>query len=150
MLRLHPGKRLVRHVNGEVVIGIVRRLDANGSVKNSGRPLIRLTTNEAVELVETGMRRPTIVWARDRDFPRRRLMILTKRSGAVAIQSQHFCKRRHALRADAGITGKRSREFHDRAGIVHVMIATRQQRSASRRTKRSSMKIVVTQAGGRE
>src|SRR5207249_9934042 len=69
---------------------------------------------------------------------------------AVAIQSQHFCKRRHALRTDAGITWKRSGEFHDRAGIVHVMVATRQQRSASRRTKRSSMKIVVTQARGRE
>jgi len=77
-------------------------------------------------------------------------VILAEGCGAVAIQSQHFCKRRHALRTDAGITGKRSGKFHDRAGIVHVMIATRQQRSASRRTKRSSMKIVVTQARVRE
>src|SRR5438552_5185396 len=150
MLRLHPGKRLVRHVDREVVIRIVRRLDENGSVKNSGRPLIGLATDETVELIEAGMRRPPVEGARDRDFPWRRFVILAECSGAVAIQSQHFCKRRHALRADAGITWKRSREFHDRAGIVHVMIATRQQRSASWRTKRSSMKIVVTQARGRE
>src|SRR5258705_9715250 len=125
MLSLHPSQRLVRHINGEVVIRIVRRLDANGSIKNGRRPLIGLTTDEAIELVETGMRGPTIVRAGNRDFPRRRLMILAKCSSAVAIQSQHFCKRRHALRADAGITWKRSREFHDRAGIVDVMIAPR-------------------------
>src|SRR6266404_4361667 len=150
MLRLHPGKRLVRHIDGEVVIRIVRRLDANGSIKNRWRPLIGLTTNEAIELVETGMRRPTIVRARDRDFPWRRFVILAEGGGAISIQSQHLCHWCYALRANAGITWKRSREFHDRAGIVHVMIASRQQRSASRRTKRSSMKIVVTQARGRE
>src|SRR6266478_1503026 len=73
-------------------------------------------------------------------------MVFAKGSGAVAVESQHLCERYHTLRTDSGITGKCGGEFHNRARIVHVMIAARQQRGASRRTKRSRMKIVITQA----
>src|SRR5205807_527922 len=147
---LHPTERLVRHIDSEVVIRIVRRLHSDGSIENSGRPLIGLATDETVELIEAGMRRPPVHWSGDRDLPWRRFVILAKRSGAISIQSQNLCHWCYALRAYAGISRKRSGEFHDGAGIVHVMVATGQQRSASRRTKRSRMKIVITQAGGRE
>src|SRR6476646_10141537 len=106
MLSLHPGDRLVRHINGEVVIRIVRRLNSDGSIEDGGRPLVRLTAYEAVELVKAGMSRPAIVRARDRDFPWRRFVILAERGGAITIQSQHLCERCNALWANAGIAGK--------------------------------------------
>ena len=87
MLRLHPADRLVGHVDRKVVIRIVRRLYAYGSIKNSRRPLIGLTTDETVELIEAGMRRPTIKRSGNRDLPRRRFVILAKGSGAIAIES---------------------------------------------------------------
>src|SRR6266446_10070027 len=118
MLRLHPSKRLVRHINGEMITGLMRRLYPRGSIKNGRSPLIRFATDETVKFIEARMSGPTIKRSGNRDLPRRRFVILAKRSGAVAIQSQHFCKRRHALRADAGITWKRSREFHDRTRVV--------------------------------
>src|SRR4029077_7161665 len=133
-----------------MITGFMRRLYSDGSIKNGRSPLIRFATDETVKFIEARMSGPTIKRSGNRDLPRRRFVIFAKRSGAVAIQAQHFCKRRDALRADSGIAWKRSGKFHDRTGIVHVMIATRQQRSASRRTKRSSMKIVITQARGRE
>src|SRR6266487_6713044 len=104
MLGLHPGKCLVRHIDGKVVTRIVRRLDADGSVKNRRRPLIGLATNEAVEFVEARMRWPTIKRSGNGDLPRRRFVILAKGSGAVAIESQHFRQWRDALRPNAGIT----------------------------------------------
>jgi len=121
-----------------------------GSIKNRGRPLIGLATDETIELVEAGMRRPTVERSRDRDFPWRSFVIFAEGGGAIAIQAQHLCQRGYALRAYAGIARKCRGQFHDRAGIVHVMIATCEQRGASGRTKRSSVKVIVTQARGRE
>src|SRR6266550_6746427 len=131
-----------------MITGLVRRLYPDGPIENSRRPLIGLATDEAVELVETGMGRPTIERSRNRNLPRRRFVIFAKGGGAVAVESQHFCKRRHTLRTDSGITWKCGREFHDRASIVHVMIASRYQRRARRRTRRGGMKAVLTEACG--
>src|SRR5438874_10713875 len=78
VLRLHPGDRLVRHINGKMVIGIVRRFHPDGSIENGRRPLIGLASDKTVKLVETGMRRPTIKRSRNRDLPRRCFVILTE------------------------------------------------------------------------
>ncbi len=48
-----------------------------------------------------------------------------------------------ALRTDAGVTRERSREFHDGAGVVDVVIAPRQQRSTRGRAQRGGVEIVV-------
>ena len=60
VLRLHPGNRLVSHVDGKMVIRGVRWLYSNGSIENGGGPLVGLTTNETVKLVKAGMRWPTV------------------------------------------------------------------------------------------
>src|SRR5437764_1141140 len=125
MLRLHPADRLVRHINSKMITGLVRRLYPDGSIKNGRGPLIRLTTDETVKLVEARMSRPTIERSRDRDLPWRCFVILAKGGGAVAVESQHLREWRHTLRTDSSIARKSGGEFHDRASIVHVMIASR-------------------------
>src|SRR5213593_3630735 len=143
MLRLHPADCLVRHISGEVVIRIMGRLDADGSVKNCWRPLIGFAADEAIELVEAGVSRPAVIGAGNGYFPRRSLMILPESSGAVSVQAKHFCQRRYIVRPDAGVAWKCGRKFHDGAGVVHVMIATGEQRGARGRTERTSVKGVV-------
>src|SRR5205823_7476534 len=92
MLRLHPTDCLVRHVGSEVVIRVVGRFHANGAVKNCRRPLVGFATNEAIELVEAGVSRPSVIGARNGYLPRRSLMILSESGGAVSVQAKHFCQ----------------------------------------------------------
>src|SRR6266849_2588135 len=106
MLRLHPADRLVRHISGEVVIRIVRRLHPDGSVKNCRRPLIGFAANEAIELVEARVSRPAVIGPRNGYFPRRSLMILPEGSGAVSVQAKHFCQMRYIVWPDAGVARK--------------------------------------------
>src|SRR6266403_242420 len=101
MLRLHPANCLVRHIGGEVVIRIVRRLYADGSVKNCRRPLIGFAADEAIELVEAGVSRPSVIGPRNGYLPRWGLMILPEGSGTVSVQAKHFCQRRYAVGPDA-------------------------------------------------
>ncbi len=60
VLGLHPGDRLVRHINGKMITGIVRRLYPDGPIKNGRSPLIRFATYETVKFIEARMSRPTI------------------------------------------------------------------------------------------
>src|SRR6266536_2620042 len=108
-----------------MVTGIVWQFYPDGSIKNRRSPLVGLATDEAVKFVKTGMRRPTIERSRNRNLPRRRFVILAKGGGAVAIESQHLCQWRDALRPNPGIAWKCSGEFHDGACVVHMMIASR-------------------------
>src|SRR6185503_18563230 len=71
-----------------------------------------------------------------------------ERGGAIAIEPQHLRQWRHALRANAGIAGKSSGEFHDSAGIVYVVVSAGEKCGASGRTKRGGMKTVIAQAIG--
>ena len=90
MLRLHPADRLVRHVHREVIIRVVRVLHADGSVKNGRRPLVGLTPDESVELVETRMCGPTVVRSGNRHLPRRSLVVFAEGGGAVTVEPQHL------------------------------------------------------------
>ena len=66
LLAPDPLDRLVRHVGREVVVRVVRRLHLDRAVVDQRRPLIGLAADEAVELVESGMRGPAIERSRTR------------------------------------------------------------------------------------
>src|SRR5947207_14141759 len=101
MLRLHPADRLIGHVDGEVIIGHVRRFNPDGAVEDRGRPLVRLAADEAVELVEPGVCGPTVKGSGDGNFPRWRLVVRPEGRCAVTVQAQHLCYPAAVLRADA-------------------------------------------------
>ena len=60
LLVLGPVDRLIGHVGGEVVVGVGGRLDLGRAVVEQRRPLIGFAADEAIELVEAGVRRPTV------------------------------------------------------------------------------------------
>src|SRR4051812_977792 len=105
MLRLHPADRLGRHIGGKMVIRVMRRLDAGGSIKNCRRPLVRFAADEAIELVESRVSRPTVVGPGNGHLPRWSFVIFSKGSGAVSVQTKHFGQGRDLVRPDAGVAG---------------------------------------------
>src|SRR5260370_34249387 len=108
-----------------MITKFVRRLDSDSSIKNCRSPLIRFATDETVKFIKATMSGPTIERSGNGDLPRRRFVILPKGGGTAPIQPQHLRMRCHTLCTDSGISGKRSGEFHNRPGVVHVMIASR-------------------------
>ena len=54
------------------------------------------------------------------------------------------------LRADAGVAGERRGQFHDRAGVVGVMVVAGEQRHARRAAQRGGVKAVVLQPVARQ
>ena len=145
-----PRDRLVRHVGREVVVRIVRRLDLDRAVEDQRRPLIGLAADEAVELVESGTRRPAIERSGHAHFPRRRLVILAESGGAVAVLAQDLGQRRDALRPCSGVARECRRDFHDRARVVRVVVAAGQQGHARRRAECRRVEAVVLEPLARE
>src|SRR5262245_40034628 len=128
-----------------MIIGIMRRFHPNRPIKNGRGPLIGFTANEAIEFIKTGMRRPAIIRAGNRNFPRSSLMIFAEGSGAVSIQPKYLRQRRNAVGANTGVAGKGGGKLHDGAGIVHMMVAAGEQGHASWRAQRSGMKAIIAQ-----
>ena len=120
--------RLVGHVRGEVVVLHLRRRHARHAVVDQRIPLVRLASDEAVELVEALVRRPAVEGAGDARFPRRGLVPLAEGAGAVAVQPKHLGQGRDAIRNGARVAGKRRRGLHDGTGVGLVMVAASRSR----------------------
>ena len=150
LLRFDPVDRLVGHVRREVVPLRLRRRHARHTIVDQRIPLIRLASDEAVELVEALMGRPAVEGSGHARLPRRGLVPLAERTGAVAVQPKHLRQGRHAIRNGARVAGKRRRGLHDRTGVRLVMVAARLERHPRRRTERRRVEIVVSQPALRE
>ena len=144
-LRAHPLNRFVGHVAREMITGRRWRLDTSHTIKNRWRPLIGLTTDEAVKFVETRARRPAVIGSRNRNLPRRSLMVFSERGSAESIVTQDGGKRRDMTRPNASVTWKCGRQLHDGTRIVRMMIVSSEQGNASGRAKGRGMKAVVFQ-----
>ena len=80
LLEPHPLDGFVRQIGRHVVVGIVvGNLDWGHAVVQERRPLVGLTADEPVELVEPRTRGPTVVRARYAHLPRRGLMVLFRK-----------------------------------------------------------------------
>ena len=132
VLRAHPRDCLVRHVGGEVVARVVRRFDLFRAVPDLRRPLVGLAADEAVELLEPGVRGPAVERALDADLPGRGLVVLPERGGVVPIHAEDLGERGDVLRPHAGVARERRRQFHDGTGVVRVMVAAGEQRGPRR------------------
>ena len=139
----HPFDRLVGHVGHEVVVRVLRHLDLGHAVIDRRRPLVRLSAHETVELVEAGAGRPAVGRAGRTDFPGGGFVILPECGGGVAVVPQHHRQRGHALGALPGIARKGGGGLHDRAHVVHVVVAAGEQCHPGRRTERRGVELVV-------
>ena len=59
LLELDPGHRLIRHIRGEVVIGVVLPLHLGHAVIDHRIPLIGLAADKTIELVKARIGGPT-------------------------------------------------------------------------------------------
>ena len=123
LLGFHPVDGLVRHVDGEVVVLHLRRIDLDHAVVDERIPLVGLAADEAVELVETLVGGPAVERARHAGLPRGGFVPLAEGAGAVAVEPQHFRQRRDAVRDLPGVAGEGRRGLHDRAGVGGVVVA---------------------------
>ena len=117
LLETHPVDCLIGHVRGEVVVGVFGRLHFRGSVMDNGCPLVRLATDEAVELVEAAAGRPAIEWAGRTDFPRWHFVVLAKCRCAVTVQTQHLRHRSDAFRSDPLVAGEGRSDLLDGTAV---------------------------------
>ena len=146
LLRADPDDGLVGDVGADVVVRIARRGDAGHAIVQRRGVEVRLALKEAVELVETGVRRPTVHRPGDTQFPRRQLVALAEHRGAVAVEPQNLRQRCDGLGTLAVHAGKRGAHFGHAAHVRAVRVAAREQRDTRRRADRRGVHVVVAQA----
>ena len=142
LLRLDPVDRLVGHVDGEVVVLHLRRLNLDRPVVDQRIPLVGFAADEAVELVEALLQRPAVERTRHAGLPGGGLVPLAEGARAVAIEPQHFGQRRNAVRVLPGVARKSRRGLHDGAGVDGVVVSSGLERVAGRRAQRRGVEVV--------
>ena len=146
-----PVDRLVGHVLGEVVplLGRPGRFHGRRSLVDSRVVLVGLAADEPVEVVEAAPARgPGIERPDGAGLPRRYLVALAELRSRVAVQTQRLGHRRTRVRSHRVVTGRRGRQLRDDAHPHRVVVATGQQRGASRRAQRRGVEPVVLQTPG--
>ena len=146
LLGLDPVDGLVGHVDGEVVVLHLRGIDLDHAVVDKRIPLVGLSADEPVELVEALVGRPAVERARHAGLPGGSRMPLAEGPGAVAVQPEHLGQGRHAVRDLSGVTGEGRRGLHDRAGIGGVVVPSGLERNSGWGAQRRRMEVVVAQA----
>ncbi len=147
-LLVDPTDRTICHVLREVVALLRRcvRLNRCRALPQRRVVLVRLATDEAEEILEaTASRRPRVERPDRARLPHRHLMALPELRGRVAIQLQHLRQRRHGLRPDRRVPGRRRRELRDAPHAGGVVVASRQQRLPRRRAERRRVEPVELQ-----
>ena len=140
---VQPGDGVVGQVGGQVILGIVRRLDRVGVLNEPRLPLRSFTGKEAIEILEAVSRGPTVERTHGSCLSGGRVVPLAEGCGAVAIVLQHFRNGGRGLGDDANISVPIHRTFGDGARADAVLVAPRQQGRAGWRTDRRGGEGVV-------
>ena len=127
LLSTHPSDCPRGHIGREVVVLLILGF-AHGScsLDNHRIPLIGFATDESVEFVESRMRWPTIKRSADTHLPGGRFVVLTPSRRRIAVHPKDFGHWSDALWSNACVTRKRGGHFHDRTGVVAVVVVTSQ------------------------
>src|SRR5262249_54268379 len=112
-------------------------------------PLAAVTGVESVKVIEAHARRPLIEWTRLARLERRRVVILSPPTCAIAVLLQYLADRGILRSHDAVVAGEAGRDFGDHTEANRVVVAPREQRPAGGRTQRRGMEIGVS-AGPRQ
>ena len=149
LLLARPLDRLVGHVLGEVValLGRLLRLDRRRALVDRRVVLIRLTTDESVEVLKAATAgRPCIERPHRARLPDRHLVALAELRRRVAVQQQRLRQRRTRVGADGAVAGRRRRELCDDTHPDRVVVATREERGSGRRAESRGVEAVVFQS----
>ncbi|MND79457.1 hypothetical protein D3C80_712000 [compost metagenome] len=146
LLVLQPVHRAVGQVFAEVVLRAARWFDRRGALVQARFVLGGFAGQEAIEMLKAIAGRPTIERTGSRDLERRGVVPFAEGGGAVAVLLEHLGHGRRALGDFPGIAVPVGGQFRDHAVADPVMVAPGQQRSASCRADRRSVKGVVAHA----
>ena len=148
LLLASPLDRLVGHVLGEVVALLRRllRLHRRRALVEGRVVLIRLTADEAVEVLEAAAGRPGVEGPHRARLPDRHLVALAELRRRIAVQLQGLRQGRTRVGTDRVVAGCRRRELGDDPHPNRVVVAARQQGSPRGRAQRRRVEAVVLQA----
>ena len=135
LLLAHPRDGLVGHVLGEVVplLRGLRRLERRRALVDRRVVLVRLTADEAVEVLEaTATGGPRVERAHRARLVHRHLVALAVLRGGVPVELEDLRKRRGRVRTDPGVARRRCRELGDATHPDRMVVATREQRLTRR------------------
>src|SRR5262245_31393078 len=114
-------------------------------LKEIGRPLIRFTAHEPVEVLETHPAGPLVEGSSKAVKIGRRVMVLTEPACGVAILLQDLANGGFVLCNDAVVARVASGLLGDHTKTRRVMVAAGDQRSARRRAECCRVELRVTQ-----
>ena len=146
-----PGDRLVGHVRHEVVALFGRRLhfDRRGPFVQRGVPLVRLSPDEAVEVLEAAAARgPGIERARGARLPDRHLMAFAELRGGIAVELERLGNRCRGIGQHRAIARRAAGDLGDAAHAHRMVVAPGQERLASGRAQRRGVKARVLEPTG--
>ena len=148
LLLARPLDRLVGHVLGEVValLGRLLRLQRRRALVDGRVVLVRLTADEAVEVLEAAAGRPGVERSHRARLPDRHLVALAELRRRIAVQLQGLRQGRTGVGADRVVAGCRGRELGDDPHPNRVVVAAGQQGSPRGRAERRRVEAVVLQA----
>src|SRR5262245_59009916 len=136
------GERIIQRVPALLSFWNFER-DRRGSPVKDGLPLVHLSTDEAVEVVETLQARPTVKGPGDAGFPVGDVMVLADEGGAVTALPQNLGEHRRALRDLPAISRIAITLLGDDAGAGRMMVAPGEERGAAWRAERGRVETRV-------
>ena len=147
LLVADPGDALLGQVFGQVIVFVaVVGCDRCGLVVERRLPLRGLAADKAIETLEPEPGWPAVEWPGWTGFPHGCEVPLAKPRRVVAMLAQHFADGGGALRDDAVVPRVARGNLRDGAHVCAMMIASRQQGGAGRRTERCGVELVVAQS----
>ena len=128
-LGANPLDGLVSEIVVEVVVRVAQvGFHGIGPVEDRGPPLVRLGSDEPVELFEAQPGGPEIERAGHAVMPVGHVVVLAEPGGVEPLLPEDLRHRGSVLAHKAVVAGIAGGEFHDEAGVHRVVIAASEQR----------------------
>src|SRR5262249_13093446 len=145
LLLTNPRDGMVGQIGVEVIVRVIWRLNRFGTVEQGWMPLVGVTSNEAIKILETESGRPELERSCLARLPIRNVVVLAIPRRVPTILFEHFRHGPATLRHHSIVAGVTRAKLGDDAGGTSMVIAPSNQRRARRRAKRSSVKHVITE-----
>ena len=140
------GARVVRHVRGQIGAGLSDPGENLGGVPEQiRRPLVALAAHEAIEVVEAHADGPLTERSRHTVLIARRVVVLAKPRGGIAVLFQDRANGGTLRSNDAVVTRIAGRLLRNDAKADRVVVTAGDQRRSRRRAKCGGVELSVAQ-----
>ena len=147
LLLIHPGDRLVGEILGQVValLGGLLWLHRGRALVEGWIPLVVLSADEAVEVLEPRAGRPHVEGPHRARLPDRHLVALAELRRGVAVHPQDVRHRGLRVRSQRAVAGGRCGHLGDAAHANRVVIAPAEECGSGGRAQSGGVESVVAE-----